>query len=63
MMTIGVAPHNEMKVLLFTVTHEFLKFPCWWRFLGIVRQIGGTGNQTLREGLVKVLKFLFQVSR
>jgi hypothetical protein len=44
--TVGVALLDEKKFFLFTVTHEFLKLPCWRRILGLKRQIGRANNQT-----------------
>jgi hypothetical protein len=61
MVTIGVTPYNELEVLLFTIAHKLIKFPCWGRILGIKREIGRTSNQTfLCLALVVFLSELLQ---
>jgi hypothetical protein len=39
MMCIGVAPHNQIEILFFTIVHEVLKFLRWRGILGIIREV------------------------
>jgi hypothetical protein len=62
MMCIGVTPHNQIEVLLFTVTHEVLKSLRWRGILGIMREICRAYDQaSLYPFLVIVDKDCYQV--
>jgi hypothetical protein len=39
MMCIGVASHNKIEVLFFTIAPEVLKYLRWRRILGIIREV------------------------
>jgi hypothetical protein len=44
---VGSPPHHDqIEVLLFTITHNFLELLCLGRILGIVRQISRADKQT-----------------
>jgi hypothetical protein len=45
MMCIGVASHDEIEIFVLTIPHEFLKFLCRRRILGVIWQISGTNHQ------------------
>jgi hypothetical protein len=62
-MSIGVAPHSQIEVLLFTITHEVLKFLRLRGVLGIIREVCRADDQaSLYPFLIIVDNNCYQVS-